>query len=177
MPPDFAYRRATQDDTLCLSVLATQVFLDTYATKGINIDLAKEARAVYSPEVFTTRLADRTVEITVAHCGEYLVGFIDMNDNARCPVASIEGLEVLRLYVQAPFQRCGVGKRLMAIAEQRALAKSRAFVWLTAWSGNAQALAFYPSVGYADVGTTSYVIEGKAYQNRVFAKRLATNAA
>jgi ribosomal protein S18 acetylase RimI-like enzyme len=51
------------------------------------------------------------------------------------------------------------------------------FVWLTAWVGNAAALRFYRAVGYDDVGTTHYVIEGKAYENRVFVKQATPMAA
>jgi len=36
--------------------------------------------------------------------------------------------------------------------------------------------AFYPAVGYVDVGATQYWIQGQAYENRIFAKRLSTHA-
>jgi len=38
------YRTAVQQDALCLSVLATQVFLDTYAIQGIRPAIAREVR-------------------------------------------------------------------------------------------------------------------------------------
>ena len=41
-------RIATIDDSLCIGVLATQVFLDTYATQGIRPALAREALALYA---------------------------------------------------------------------------------------------------------------------------------
>ena len=177
MPQDFGYRTATSDDALTLSVLATQVFLDTYATRGIDTDLAKEASTIYSPAEFLKRLQDPNVEITAARAGNYLIGFLDLASNTRCPVASIEGFEVMRLYVQAPFQRCGIGRQLMALAETRARDRKSPQLWLTAWAGNARALAFYPSIGYEDIGSTPYVIEGKEYENRVFVKRIALGAA
>ncbi len=37
-------RTGVPDDALCIGVLATQVFLDTYATSGIRPDLAYENR-------------------------------------------------------------------------------------------------------------------------------------
>lgn len=165
------YRRATPDDALCLGVLALQVFLDTYAVNGIRPDLAREALNVYGVEVFAGRLRDPAVEITVAESAGHLVGFVDVSLATACPVAGLAGAEVLRLYVQAPFQRRGIGKALLAIAEQDAQRRGDACVWLTAWVGNAAALAFYPDAGYADAGTTHYVIEGQAYENRVFARR------
>ena len=78
---------------------------------------------------------------------------------------------------QPPFQRSGVGRSLLAMAERRALERGEPFVWLSAWSGNTRALAFYAASGYRDVGVTQYVIEGTAYENRVLAKRTAQSRA
>ncbi|RYE80476.1 MAG: GNAT family N-acetyltransferase [Oxalobacteraceae bacterium] len=170
------YRSARPDDALMLSVLATQVFLDTYATRGVSLDFAREATTVYSLDAFVQRLQQPGVEITVATSGESLVGFLDLDWTTQCPVPSVQGLEVLRLYVQAPFQRCGVGKALMSLAERKARERRAPHVWLTAWSGNDRARAFYVASGYTDVGVSQHVIEGTAYENRVFAKRTPERA-
>jgi diamine N-acetyltransferase len=176
MPIDFVYRRATAADALTLSTLAKQVFLDTYATNGINTALATEADTVYSPEVFEGRLRDASVELLVATAGEYMVGFVDMAFATNCPVPGVHGAEVFRMYVQRPFLRRGLGRALMAKAEASARARGLDAVWLTAWVGNDRALAFYESLGYLDVGVTQYVIEGVAHENRVLCKRLAASA-
>jgi hypothetical protein len=72
-----SYRTATSSDALCLGVLATQVFLDTYATEGIRADLAREVLNNYSPEVFAARLADRSHALLLAERAGHLVGFAD----------------------------------------------------------------------------------------------------
>lgn len=176
MPYKIDYRNATPEDALNLSVLATQVFLDTYATNGVSVDLAREVRTVYSPGAFGERLQQPGVEISVATRGGYIVAFLDLDSTTKCPVSSAHGLEILRLYVQGPFQRSGVGRHLMSIAERKALEHDAQHVWLTAWSGNTRALAFYTALGYRDVGSTQYLIEGTAHENRVFAKRPAVIA-
>jgi diamine N-acetyltransferase len=173
----FSYFRSGPEDALCLSTLATQVFLDTYATNGINADIALEAASVYSRQAFEARLQDQAVEITAVHHSGYVVAFLDVSLQSTCPVPGIVGHEVLRLYVQAPFQRSGLGRALLRKAEARAKDAAASHVWLTAWSGNTAALAFYPAVGYTDVGETQYLIAGKAYENRVFAKPLVARAA
>ncbi|MFY7863915.1 hypothetical protein, partial [Roseateles sp.] len=45
-------RRAFPADALCLSVLAMQVFLDTYATDGIRPALASTVVSAYSKASF-----------------------------------------------------------------------------------------------------------------------------
>lgn len=173
MPEDFIYRRATTADTRTLSTLATQVFLDTYATHGINDALAREVATVYSAEVFEQRLRDAAVELLLATSGGYTVGFVDIAFATLCPVPGVRGAEVFRLYVQRPFLRRGLGRKLMAKAEASARARGLESIWLTAWAGNHGALAFYQSLGFRDIGTTEYVIDGVGHENRVLCKPLA----
>lgn len=172
-----SYRPATPDDALILGVLATQVFLDTYATSGINSDLAHEVTSVYAREVFESRLRDPNVSVVLATSGDRLVGFVDIDFTTRCPVPDVSGAEVFRLYVQRPFLRQGVGRTLMTIAESEVRAHGLPSVWLTAWVGNDNALRFYKTLGYRDVGTTEYAIEGKRYENRVLSRRIGTREA
>lgn len=169
---NFTCRRAVGADALVLSVLATQVFLDTYATNGIDADLASEATRVYARSAFEARLGDPQVDITVAEAAGRAIGLLDVSCDSPCPVAGVVGPEVLRLYVQAPFQRRGVGRALLERAEARARELKTPSLWLTAWVGNAAALLFYARLGYKSVGVTPYVIEGKAYLNQVLAKSL-----
>jgi diamine N-acetyltransferase len=173
----FAYRPATPSDALNLSVLATQVFLDTYATSGINSDLAYEASTVYARSVFESRLLSPSASLILAISGEHLVGFVDIDFVTRCPAPEVIGAEVARLYVQRPFMRMGVGSTLMLKAETAVQAHGHSSIWLTAWTGNENALKFYKALDYRDVGTTEYVIEGKSYENRVLSKRLGTSEA
>lgn len=170
---DFVCRRATAADALILSAVATQVFLDTYATRGISPELAKEAATIYAPEVFARRLRDASVDLWLATVNGYAVGFVEVAFATTCPVPGVGGAEVFRLYVQRPFLRQGVGRTLLGAAEALARERGADGVWLTAWVGNKRALAFYRAQGYRDVGATEYVIEGTGYENRVLFKRLA----
>jgi GNAT superfamily N-acetyltransferase len=80
--------------------------------------------------------------------------------------------ELNRLYVQERFTAHGIGKALLARAETLARAEGASTMWLTAWVGNARALAFYPRCGYQDRGPTLYEFRGEQHGNRLFAKAL-----
>jgi diamine N-acetyltransferase len=177
MPEAFVHRRATTADALTLGALATQVFLDTYATQGINDALAREVATVYSPEVFERRLRDEAVELLLVEVGGYTVGFVEIAFATSCPVPGVRGAEVFRLYVQRPFLRRGLGRNLMAKAEASARTRGLESVWLTAWAGNQTALAFYASLRFVDIGATEYLIDGTGYENRVLCKTLADDTA
>lgn len=73
--PEILLRAAQADDALCLSVLAMQVFLDTYATEGIRPSLAREALSSYSAASFSAAIQHGGVRLWVAERQGHLVGF------------------------------------------------------------------------------------------------------
>ncbi|HEY3568162.1 MAG TPA: GNAT family N-acetyltransferase [Thermoanaerobaculia bacterium] len=169
------YRLATGQDALTLSALATQVFLDTYATQGVRPAVAREVRRYLSEETFAAFLSGPGCEILVAELSDHLLGFAQLihgpTHELLPPVARTT--ELARLYVQRPFLGKGIGKELLARAETLAAKQGSEILWLTAWTGNTHALRFYEARGYQDAGGSVYTFEGDTYDTRVFLKRLA----
>jgi GNAT superfamily N-acetyltransferase len=168
------YRTAVPADALCLSVLATQVFLDTYAAQGIRPAIAREARQCLSEEAFAEILAHPRSAILLAEIADHQVGFAQLTHGRTHDLLPPEAraAELNRLYVQRPFLGQGIGKELLARAETLARAQGADLLWLTAWIGNAHALRFYSSQGYQDVGASVYTFEGDTYETRLFVKYL-----
>jgi ribosomal protein S18 acetylase RimI-like enzyme len=168
-------RPATTDDALCLSVLAMQVFLDTYATQGIRLAIAREVLAGYSEPVFTRALADPHTRLVVAEVAGHLVGFAQLTLGASHALApGGPQSELLRLYVQEPFTGQQIGTRLLAAAERLAAEAGSQVLWLTPWVHNHRALGFYARRGYRDFGLTHFSFEGESHENRVYAARLGS---
>jgi diamine N-acetyltransferase len=164
-----SFRNATRDDALCISALGTQVFLDTYATDGIRATLAHEAFEHFSVQAITALIADPLITFIIAEANRHLIGFAQVRRDAAQPLAATShAVELQRLYVQQRFNGCGVGKRLLRRVEAWAREQYATSVWLTAWSGNAHARAFYARQGYRDVGATHYVFRSETFENRVF---------
>ena len=173
MTHEILYRPAEPADALCLGVLSTQVFLDTYAPQGIRPAVANEVLAQHSVAVYAALLADPAVTILVAECAGHLVGFSQVrNGVGHALVAEPAASELRRLYVQERFTGRGVGRDLLRHAEKAAAARGADTLWLTAWDGNARALQFYPRRGYEELGMTVYTIEGEDYPNHLFGKRV-----
>jgi len=163
------YRRGFPKDAICIATLATQVFLDTYAIEGIRPDIAREALLNYSPDAFSDRLSDNTTTFVLAEIAEHLVGFAEITSERPCCIAgNSNSTELVRLYVQRPFQRLGIGRRLLGEAERIAKQAPSTSLWFTVWAGNDNAMGFYRSQGYSDIGASTYQIEGQEYENRVF---------
>lgn len=166
-------RPAEPNDALCLSVLAMQVFLDTYATDGIRPEIAREVLSGYSQAVFAKAIADTGSSIVVAQVKGHMVGFAQVTLGATHELAPAgKQAELLRLYVQEPFTGSGVGTQLLAAAEHKAKQHGATVLWLTPWVHNHRALAFYARRGYQDYGLTYFTFEDESHENRVCAKSL-----
>ena len=168
-----SFRQAQAADALSLHALATQVFFDTYATEGVRPALAREAEQKFSASVFLELLERPASRIVLAEQDGHLVAFAQLRfGTGHALVEEAAAAELERLYVQAPFLRRGVGSLLLARAEALARDEGFATLWLTAWAGNARALAFYRSQDYEERGSTMYEIEGDSFENRLFARTL-----
>ena len=165
---------ATPTAALCLHALATQVFLDTYATDGIREAIAREAQQELSVAAFLEQLSAPSVRVLLAERKGHLVAFASVSlGTTHALVATSPAAEMSRLYVQSPFLRQGVGSLLLRHAEAFARAAGASTLWLTAWVGNTRALAFYASRGYEELGSTDHEFEDERFENRLFVKALA----
>jgi len=172
-----SFRVASAADALCLGVLGTQVFLDTYGTSGIRPALAEEALENFSTAAIAALLARPDTAFLLAEVSGRLVGFAQLTQGKGHLLASPGSpAELNRLYVQRPFLGRGIGKALLREAEHLAATRGAEVLWLTAWVGNERALAFYRSQGYREVGADLYLYRGNEYETRVFVRALTAGA-
>ena len=179
MPPDTLIRAATAADAACLGVLATQVFLDTYATEGIHPAIAVEVQRSFSTATMRALIEHTDTVLRVAERQGHLIAFAQLTLGARQGVApslpslpSVLPAELDRLYVQEPVTGQGLGRALLGDAEAQASARGATSLWLTVWVGNARARAFYAALGYADVGQAWFEMDDLRHENRVLSKSL-----
>ena len=159
-------------DAETIAALSVQVFLNTYASEGVRPDLANEAFAEYSTLRFSERLAEAGRTFLLAERASGLLGFAEvLHKPTPTPVAGYTGAELVRLYVQPQVQKQGLGRALIARAENLAAEVGAGVLWLAAWEGNANALGFYAHLGYADVGHAAYIIQGQSFVNRILLRR------
>jgi GNAT superfamily N-acetyltransferase len=176
MDPACSIRATRPADAVSLQLLATQVFVDTYAADGIGAAVAQEVRELLSPQTFGAELATPGSHVLIAEKESRLVGFAHVIVGAAHPLDGIVAAELRRLYVLRHFLGLGVGARLLQESEARVRAEGVASLWLTAWFGNARALAFYARQGFVDQGSVDYRFAAETFENRVLAKALIAPA-
>ncbi len=167
MRPRLDIRSGRSEDANRLAVLATQVWLHTYATSGITADIAEYVLNEVTPEKYRALLNDPTRQAFVAENGESLVGLAVVKFGAPCPAGNASSAELQTLYVQEHFLGCGAGKSLLRAAEAEAKLRSNGVLWLTVNAKNARAIAFYAHQGYARVGTTYFALGEGRHENHV----------
>ena len=151
-----------------LAVLATQVWLHTYATDGIDADIAAYVLQTLTPAAYAAMLQDPARQIIVAESGYHLVGLAVLNFNAPCEADPRLTVELQTLYVQAPFLGEGVGRALLQAAHARARAASaKGRLWLSVNARNDRAIAFYARQGYGKIGTTWFALGAGRHENHV----------
>ncbi|MEO8278368.1 MAG: GNAT family N-acetyltransferase [Ideonella sp.] len=169
---ELALRDAVPEDALCLSVLAMQVFLDTYATAGIRPLIAREALS-FTADSFRRFVEDRQARTVIAERDGQLIGFAQLRLAASHPlIPDASQAELLRPYVQRPFTGSGTGALLLHRVEAIAAESGAAVLWLTAWAHNGRALGFYARLGYRDHGLAWHTFEDESHENRVLARPL-----
>jgi ribosomal protein S18 acetylase RimI-like enzyme len=168
MLPDLSIRVGRSDDASRLAILATQVWLHTYATDGISSDIADYVLQEFTPEKYLRTLNDPTRRVFVAQIGANLVGLAVVKFSTDCPEDKHASTELQTLYVQEHFIGHGVGKLLLRAAEAGARQQqANAMLWLTVNAKNTRAAAFYAHQGYTKVGTTYFTLGEGRHENHV----------
>ncbi len=171
-------RLALPDDAATIGVLATQVFLDTYAPNGIRPVLAAEVLERFSVAAVAQLLARPATVFIVAEVAGHMVGFVQLTRGAtHQAIGPGSAVELDRLYVLPRFNGRGIGTGLLQRARAWSTAQGAVTLWLTAWVGNHHALAYYARRGFEDVGATTYTFQDEDFENRVLVLPLAADAA
>jgi diamine N-acetyltransferase len=167
VPHKTAIRQAIAGDAERLSVLATQVWLHTYATDGISTVIARYVLDELSVSKFAAILTQTNSNVLIAEINAHAVGYALVNMNAPCPSGS-PTVEVASLYVQEHFARQSIGSALLRECQQIARQRTgSADYWLTVNAKNSPAIAFYAKHGLVKAGTAYFELGGEKHENHV----------
>lgn len=166
-------RRATVDDAMVLSDLASRTFTETfghlYPAEDLSAFLAdayaveKQRVILAHPDYAVWLLEDEGVAVGHAAAGPCGLPHAD--------VAKGDG-ELKRLYVLASHQNGGWGGRLFAEAERWLLKDGPRTVWIGVWSENFGAQRFYERQGFSRVGGYKFAV-GKTLDDEFILRRPA----
>ncbi len=161
-------RSGRPEDDRLLSVLATQVWLHTYATEGIDETIARYVLSELTAEKYRRLLGDPATRVLVAERGGSLVGFCVVKFGVKCPATGARSAaELQTLYVQEHFIGQGIGARLLDSAEATSREQAEPALWLAVYARNRRAIDFYAHRGYTRVGTSYFILGDERHENHV----------
>jgi ribosomal protein S18 acetylase RimI-like enzyme len=140
-----AIRKADVEDAGILSVLATEVWLDTYATEGVSPAFAAHLLEEYSPGAFTEALLNRSIHMFVYTAGNFVKGYLKLTTEPAALDLRYGTVELATLYVRRHHKRQGIGTELLRHAMDVAAADGHRSMYLTVHHANRDALVFYES--------------------------------
>lgn len=159
-------RRASAQDAPQLAALAQWVWLDSYASGGVEPRFLPCLAESFTPAAFERAIADRQQALWLVEEGAALQGFAQLQQGAPAPTACDARVELARLYVAPPCTGRGLGAQLLQAARNTWPGEG---LWLSVWVGNAGALRFYAREGGQLVGQTQFMLDGQAIANHVIA--------
>jgi ribosomal protein S18 acetylase RimI-like enzyme len=145
-------RKATAEDYTALCALFDEV--DTTHRNKLPHIFQKPPGPAREPDYYSELIADANVGLFVAEVSGKLVGFLSaaIRDSPPIPIlVPRRYLSVADIGVTAAVRRHGIGRRLLDAAHAWASTQGATTSELNVYEFNAQAIAFYESLGYSTI--------------------------
>jgi ribosomal protein S18 acetylase RimI-like enzyme len=140
-----------------LAALAARTFRAAYGSILPEMDLARYEGEVFGEERVRAEIADPRIRLRVARCGDTLCGYTRLEVTAKpAEIGSTRPIELVRLYVDEPWQGRGVGRALL----EEALDHVQGYdaCWLRVWVGNKRAIDLYRRYQFEVVAEGPYAV-------------------
>ncbi|MCC5968678.1 MAG: GNAT family N-acetyltransferase [Pararhodobacter sp.] len=160
-------RFAGPGDAGVLSVLATQVWLDTYAVDGISPAFARHLLKEYSTAAFRRMLETEGTDILVCSSGAFVLGYARVLTNPSLLDPAFGTAELATLYIQSCHKRRGIGGLLLRSAQKLVSDAGHQKIYLTVHHANRSAISFYTAHRFRTIAHTTFHFEGVAAPNLV----------
>ena len=166
-------RRTTRDDAFALSLIGKTTFVESYAGKIDGAGLVRHCAEKQSVDFYQTSLSDSDQAFWIVEANKAPIGYAQV-----CPPElNFDGfdeddLELKRIYLLDRFQGQGLGKALLKKAEDHTLETGMKRLLIGVHVHNHEAIAFYQSQGYVQVGEHPYNVGGVIYDDPILAKDL-----
>ncbi|HYN23154.1 MAG TPA: GNAT family N-acetyltransferase [Thermoanaerobaculia bacterium] len=161
-------RRGEPADAPALSELAARIFRETFESSNTPEDLAAFINSAYGVRQQTGELRDPDVITLLAEGPAGLAAYAQVRRNPppEC-VTGEEPIELLRFYVDRPFQGQGLSQRLMEAVHAAARELGGRTLWLGVWEHNERAKAFYRKCGLREVGEHDFWVGSDRQIDRI----------
>jgi diamine N-acetyltransferase len=170
-------RFADPGDAPALAAFAAQAFTETYRALDDPQDIADYVGEHLDQASIGRVLRDAACTTLLLESGHAIVGYAVLRHGP--PPWFVTGaapIELWRFYLGAAHIGRGQGTRLLDVAIAHARQSGARTLWLSVYSRNQRAIAFYERAGLRQVGARDFKFGGKMYLDPVYAMALDSGA-
>ncbi len=161
------YRTAGAADAPALAALGRRCFVETFGAYFPEEDMALHLERKFGADALPAEFLDPALTIRIAEADGAAVAYLKLGP-MELPVPHEPGaLQVMQIYVLAPWQGVGVAAALMDWAAETARARGAPALYLCVWEKGDRAIAFYRKSGFETVGEAPYQLGTLHYQDPV----------
>jgi ribosomal protein S18 acetylase RimI-like enzyme len=162
-----AYRTAGPADAPALAAMGRRCFQETFGAHFPAEDMALHLEHKFGAEALAAEYLDPALTIRVAEADGEIVAYLKLGPMDLPVPHAPDALQVMQVYVLAPWQGAGVAAALMDWAAETARAQGATELCLCVWEKGDRAIAFYRKQGFEIVGHTPYQLGNLHYQDPV----------
>lgn len=151
--------KACAADAAELAEFGARTFAATFGADNTAEDLRLHLASAWSPELQAAEIGDPGIDTLLARVNGILAGFAQLRaGKAPACIATSRPVELVRFYVDKPWQGHGLAGQLMEAVLRQARGHGGRELWLGVWERNLRAQAFYRKHGFRQVGTQIFVV-------------------
>lgn len=165
---------ARAEDADALALIGAASFLETFAGILDGAAIISHCGVAHAPNYYAERLkAGAAAWLARVEYGAP-IGYA-LLDKPQLPEVEVreDDLELKRIYALSRFQGWGLGRALMATAQDEARRRGAKRLLLGVYAQNQRALAFYARAGFVGLGQRRFSVGGREYEDMILARDLA----
>lgn len=166
-------KKCTYEDLHTLQAICFETFNDTFKDQNSPENMTAYLDKAFNVNQLEKELSNISSQFFFVYFNKVIVGYLKVNiDDAQSEKMGDESLEIERIYIKNKFQKHGLGKYLLNIAEEIAVKCNKKKIWLGVWEKNENAIAFYKSRGFVQTGTHSFYMGDEEQIDFIMTKKM-----
>lgn len=167
-------KKCTLEDLDILHESAVKTYRETFAHMNTKENMDIYLEKSFHIEKLSKEMLDPNSEFYLLYVSKKIAGYLKLNDApSQTDINDNDSLEIERIYVAAEFQGTGLGRFLMRQAVEKAIERSKKYIWLGVWEKNEKAIRFYKNNGFYKIGTHTFIMGNDAQTDYIMRKDLA----
>ena len=165
---------AKKTDAKLLALLSRQTYIESH---GHFIEDKNDLKA-YTENAFSVSKTEQDLNNTknlfyIIYVNDLPVGYSKLVLNeTHASIMSQNNCRLERIYILSDFIPLKIGQQLLSFVEEKAKSLQFDTIWLSVYIKNNRAIRFYKKNEFKNVGELNFLVNGKAYENIIFSKKI-----